>query len=238
MSFGTKTRLIVTLLVLALGLFLVWRANLEPARVSLLLTAAICAATALYALLTYEILLQNQSMAKAAADSAVSMERGLRFSYASSLLYRTFNTKDASLQNRKDCTPFNDDDYKSALSEYSQNKEQMEYVFCEVLNVGRGAATSLTIRAEYTVQDASNSTKRYTVNKEAVVQLLEPDKSVALFICLFKIPTQGDRAKLVRASMNASDSYRDALKEPPLIVNVGSQDHHFEPEAGCIVRLS
>jgi len=113
----------------------------------------------------------------------------------------------------------------------------MEYVFCEVQNVGHGAATNLTITAEYTVQDASNSTKRYTVNKQAVMQLLEPDKSVALFICLFKIPTAGDFARLVNASMKASDSYRDALAEPPLIVKVGAQDHHFESEAGCIVRL-
>src|SRR6266850_1060373 len=233
MSPGTKVRLIVTLLLIIAGFVVIWKANLEPARVSLLLTGTICASTALYALLTLEILLQNQSMAKAAVDSAISMERGLRFSHASNLLYRTFVTKDPTLGGREDCNPIKNEDYSSASRDYSRNKEQMEFVFCEVQNVGHGAATNLTIGTEYTVQDASNSTKRYTVNREAVVQLLEPNSSVALFICLFKIPTAGDFAKLVNASMKASDSYRDALHETPLVVKVGPQEHHFESETGC-----
>jgi hypothetical protein len=238
MALGTMARLIGTLILLVAGFVYVWRNNPDPVRVNFFLTAAICAATVIYALLTLEILIQNQSMAKAAADSAASMERGLRFSYAANLLYRTFSTKDPRLMNREDCAAIKNDDYISAARDYSPEQAQTEFVFCEVRNVGRGAATNLTITAEYSVHDASNPAKNFTVKREASIQLLEPNKSAALLICHLSIPTAGDFAKLVSASMKASDFYSDALHEPPLTLKVGPEDHSCEPEAGCTVRLS
>jgi hypothetical protein len=238
MSSGTKVRLTVALLILAVGFYFLWRANLDPGRLSLLLTATICFATALYALITLEILIQNQSMARAASDSAKSMERGLRFSHACNLLYRTFVTKDPSLASRNGCAPIRNEDYVSALRGYTPGQKQMEFVFCEVQNVGRGPATNLAITAEYKVHDASNSTKFFTVKKEAVMQLLESDKSAAVLICLFSIPTAGDSATLVSASVKANDYYRDALEEPPVTSSIGPQNHHFEPESDCTVRLA
>jgi hypothetical protein len=238
MSRGTKARLIGALILLVAGFVYVWRANPDPTRVTFFLTAAVCAATVIYALLTLEILIQNQSMAKAAADSAASMERGLRFSYASNLLYRTFSTKDPRLANRQGCTPVKNEDYTSASRGYSPEQTQMEFVFCEVLNVGRGPATNLTITAEYSVHDASNPAKNFSVKRETAIQLLEPNSSAALLICHFTIPTAGDFATLVKASMRASDFYSDALQEPPLTLMLGPEEHHCEPAPDCTVRLA
>src|SRR5271156_600836 len=127
MSLGTIIRLILTFVVITGVFVFALYTKLTPERVSLLLTAAICSATLLYASFTFEILLRNQSMAKAAADSAVLMERGLRFSHASNLNYRTVITKDPSLQNRPDCTPIKNEDYQNALRLIKENTQQVEY---------------------------------------------------------------------------------------------------------------
>ena len=238
MSKGTALRQLLTFLVIAAIFIFAWRTKLDSGRVSFLLTAAICAATVLYASLTFEILLRNQSMAKAASDSAMLMERGLRFSHASNLHYLTIITKDPSLQNRKDCTPIENEDYINAQRLTQEDGQQMEFVFSVIKNVGQGAATNLRISAEYKIQDTSNPVTHINVPRAADVQLLEPGKSVALLIYLFKVPTTDDKAEIVRAEMRSSDAYRDALQEIPITAAVSSNDHHFASESGCVARLS
>ena len=240
MSTGTISRLIVTVVVIV-GIFgFAMRTKIDPNRVSLLLTAAICAATVLYAWITFEILLRNQAMAKAASDSAVLMERGLRFSHASDLHFRTILTKDPTLQNRKDCTPINNDEYQNAvrLVQGNAQQQQLEFVFSLVQNVGQGAATNLKISAEYNVRDTSNTIANLHVNRTADVQLLEPDKSVGLLVYDFKVPTANDKAGIIQATIQSSDAYRDAIGDPAIIARIGQEQHHVEPDAGCVARLS
>jgi hypothetical protein len=79
MSFGRKERLGLVISFLALAFVWLYRTKIDPGRVSLFITAVIGAVTTIYALFTFEILLQNQDMAKAAVDSSRFMERGLRF---------------------------------------------------------------------------------------------------------------------------------------------------------------
>jgi hypothetical protein len=237
MSWGTAIRQLLTLIVIAAIFAFAWRTKLSPERVTILLTAAICAATVLYASLTFEILLRNQSMAKAASDSAKLMERGLRFSNAANLHYQSIITKDPKFVNQKGFTPVENEDYSNAMRLLQGNEQQMEFVFCVVQNLGHGAATNLRISAEYKVQDTSNPITHINVSKVADVQLLEPGKSVALLIYLFKVPTTDDKAEIVRAEMRSSDTYRDAVEEQPITIAIDSQAHHFRADAGCIAHL-
>lgn len=237
---GTISRMVVTALVIAAVFVFAIRSKIEPNRISLLLTAAICAATVLYAWITFEILLRNQAMARAASDSAKLMERGLRFSNASDLYFQTMITKDPLLQNRKGCTPINDEEYQNALRlvQGSAGPQQIEFVFCVAKNVGQGAATSLKISAEYHVRDTSNAIANLNVNKSADVQLLEPGKSVALLVYVFKLPTANDKAEIVHATMRSSDAYRNAIQDPPITVSIGRDEHHIDPDAGCVARIA
>jgi|SRR5271170_702857 len=88
------TRMLIVVILLAGALIWVSRTDVKPERVTLFITAVIGAVTAVYALFTYEILLENQMMARAASDSSTLMERSLRFSHTANLLYQTINTKD------------------------------------------------------------------------------------------------------------------------------------------------
>jgi hypothetical protein len=56
--------MLVLCVVLACALVWAWKTDLRPERVTLLVTTVIGALTAVYALFTYEILLENQTMAK------------------------------------------------------------------------------------------------------------------------------------------------------------------------------
>jgi hypothetical protein len=200
-------------------------------------TAVICAVTAVYALITYEILVQNQAMAKAATDSTRVMQQTLRFSYAPNLLYRTINRKDPIFKSSERLTPIDNEDYQTALSEHGEGKQQKEFVFAIVQNVGRGAATNLKIGASYDIRNSSNPTKNYSVKKVASVQLLEPGCAVALCICVYKVPSSGDRVQIVSAHLTTSDFYLDALKEPAQTIQVAPNNHHFESEKGSVVQL-
>jgi hypothetical protein len=237
MSRDTLLRLIATVVVI-IGIFVfALRSTLDPARLSILLTAAICAATVLYASLTFEILLRNQYMAQAAGESAKLMEQGLRFSHASNLLYRTIITKDPTLKSWDGCTPVANEDYKNALKFIEGMEGQSEFVFCIVKNVGHGAATNLRISTQYTIHDTSNAMARLDVPKVADIQLLEPSKSIALLIYLFKVPTADDTAEIVQAILRSSDTYRDAIHELPLTINITRDNHQSQLESGCTARL-
>ena len=163
MSLGRISRLAVVAALLVAGFVWIQRTTLDLPRVNLYIAAAIGAITIVYALLTYEILIQNQAMAQAAVDSTKLTERGLRFSYTPNLHFRTVNTKDPFFRENKEITPFDNDDYRRALAEQGNEPQGQEFVFAVVKNVGRGAATNLNVEAQYKITDSRN------VNKESVV---------------------------------------------------------------------
>jgi hypothetical protein len=230
--------MLIAVILLAVALLWVWRTDARPERVSLFIAAVIGAVTAIYALFTYEILLQNQTMAKAALDSSTFMERSLRFSHSANLLYETINTKNPTFESTSGpVTPIENDDYKRALTEFHEGGEQKEFVFAVVKNKGHGAATNLNIEAKYNITDSSNPNRESSVTKHASVQVLEPKTGVALCIFISKVPTTDDRVSLVSARLTAGDFYRDAIKEPPQRINIDPRMHQTEQATGCVVRL-
>jgi hypothetical protein len=238
MSLRRKGRLLLVAILLAIALVCVWRTKADPSRVSLFVTAIIGAVTTVYALFTYEMLLANQAMARAAVESSTLMERSLRFSHTPNLLYQTINTKDPTFQSRAGVlAPIDNDDYKRALAEFGGGGQQKEFVFAVVQNKGQGAATGLHIDAAYNVTDSSSPNRDSSVAKQGSVQILEAGKAVALCVFISKVPTPDDRVALVSARLTASDFYRDAIHEPEQQIDVDIQRHHTEVESGCVVRL-
>jgi hypothetical protein len=238
MSRGRTLRVAFVMILLAVSLIFVWRTKLEPSRVSLFVTATIGAVTAIYALFTFEILIQNQAMAQAAVDSSTFMEQSLRFSHAPNILYKTIDTKDPTFEAKAGAlTPIDNEDYKRAVAEFGGGGQQKEFVFAIVQNKGQGAATGLNIDAVYNVRDSSNPNRDTSVAKQASVQILEPGKAVALCIFISKVPTPGDRVALTSACLTTSDFYRDAISDPPQRIDIDAQKHHVELEAGCVVQL-
>jgi len=238
MSRGRGLRLVLVSILLAVALFCVWRVKLDSARVALFITAVIGAVTTIYALFTYEILLQNQAMSKAAVDSSTLMERGLRFAHTPNLLYRTINTRDPTFQAKEEfLAPIDNDDYKRALAEFGGGGQQKEFVFAVVQNKGQGAATNLNIDATYSITDNSSPNRDSIVTKQASTQILEPGKAVALCVFISKVPTTGDRVALMSARLTTSDFYRDAINEPVQEIDVDVKRHHTESEQGCVVLV-
>lgn len=229
-------RMALVLLLLAIALFWVWQTKVEPSRASLFVTAVIGAVTTIYVLVTYEILLQNQRMAKAAVDSSTLMEQSFRFSHAPNLVFRTINTKDPAIR-RDSLNPIENDDYRRAVAEFASSGQQKEFVFAVVHNKGQGAATNLNVEAVYRITDSSNPNRETSVTKLASVQILEPGKGVALCIFISKVPTADDRVVLVSARLTTSDFYRDAINEPPQQIDIDISKHHVELESGCVVRV-
>jgi hypothetical protein len=231
MSLGRSSRLAVVITLLGVGFLWIHRTAIEPARVSLYVTAIIGAVTTIYALFTYEILLQNQAMVQAT-------ERSVRFSYTQNLLYRTVNTKDPRFQSAPDVTPVDNEDYRRALAEQGNEQQQTEFVFAIVKNVGRGAATGLVVEAQYKITDSSNVNKEYSVTKRASVQILEPDRASAICIFFSKVPTRDDRVVLVSATITTSNFYRDALNEPAQKIRIDPRNHHADCEQACVVQVA
>jgi hypothetical protein len=238
MTRGRSIRLAAVSVLLLVGFFWIHRTTVEADRVSLYVTAIIGAITTVYALFTYEILLQNQAMAKAAVDSTRLTEQSLRFSYTQNLLYRTLNTKDPSFQSDPDITPVDNADYRRALAEQGNEDQQTEFVFAIVKNVGRGAATALNIEAQYQITDSSNVNKEYSVTRRATVQILQPGKAAALCIFFSKVPTRDDEVKLISATITTSNFYRDALNEPPQRLKIDASNHQVDCEQKCIIKLA
>lgn len=238
MSIARSLRLLLVVVLLVIALAWVWRTKLDSGRVSLFITAVIGCVTAMYALVTYEILLENQAMSRASRDSTALMERSLRFSHAPNLVYATVNTTNPIFSgNAEPVTPIDNEDYERALAAFKTTGDRKEFVFAVVKNKGQGAATNLTIEAVYNITDSSNPNKESSVKKEASVQILEPGRGVALCIFISKVPTAGDKVALVSAHLVTSDFYRDAIKEPALRFNIEVNRHHVELEPGCVVRL-
>jgi hypothetical protein len=237
MSRGTILRASLVFALLALGIVYLLRSHMDETHATLLVTCVIGAVTTVYALFTFEILLQNRLMARATADSVKVMERSLRFSYAPNLLFRTLSTKDPSLEAYNATAAIENDDYKRALQEYKGGEQHMEFVFAVIQNVGAGPATNMSVSARYNIRDTNNPNQSYSVTKQAFVQLIEPNKAVGLCIYMSKVPTTDDLVQLESAEITSSDFYRDALGEGPQLKTVSQKDHHADPEAGCIVKI-
>lgn len=239
MSPAQIIRMLTALALIGGALAWVWHTDMKPERVNLLIAAVIGAVTAVYALFTYEILVQNQKMAQAALDSSKFMERSLRFSYRPSLLYQTINTKDPTFASAQgSILPIENGDYKRVLSEFNSGGEQKEFVFAVVQNKGQGAATNLSIEAIYNITDSSNPNRDATVTKHASVQILEPKSGVALCVFISKIPTPDDRVSLVSAHLRAGDFYRDAIDEQAQNIEILPSAHHVDQPSDCVVRLT
>ena len=235
-------RLLIVIAVLGVGLVWVWKTKLDPNRASLFVTAVIGAVTTIYVLVTYEIMLQNQSMAKATSDSSIFMERSLRFQHSPNLTYRTVNTKDPTFGSKgNSIAPIDNDDYKLAREEFAAGAggQQKEFVFAVVQNNGQGAATNLDINTAYRIVDSSSLNRDAEVRKQALVQILEPHKAVALCVFISRVPTANDRVSLVSAQITAGDFYRDAIGESAqqIAVDVQQHRHHVEADPGCVVQL-
>ena len=238
MSIARGIRMLLVVLLLAGALAWVWRTDAKPERVNLFVAAVIGAVTAIYALFTYELVIQNQTMAKAALDSSELMERSLRFSHTANLLYETINTKDPTFKSAGgSVVPYENDDYRRALAEFGGGAEQKEFVFAIVKNKGQGPATNLTIEVVYNITDSSNPNRESTVSKHASIQILEPQIAVALCIFISKVPTQDDRVSLASARIISGDFYRDAIQEAPLQIDLDLRKHHVERDPGCVVRI-
>ena len=237
MRAGRFFRFAAVFVLLAVGLVWIYRTPIDSTRASLYITAVIGAITTVYALFTYEILLQNQAMAKAAVDSTTLTERGLRFSYTPNLLYQTLNTRDPTFQTKKEITPILNEDYKAALAEHSSEQQQKEFVFAIVKNVGRGTATNVRISAQYQIVDSSSVSKRYTVTKEASIQTLEPACAIALTVFFSRVPTRDDQVRIVSASLSTSNVYRDALHEPAEEIVINIDNHQTDREPDCLIEL-
>jgi hypothetical protein len=165
MTWWPRVRVVGGLALLGVGFYWIWHTKLDPNRANLYVTEAICVVTAVYALITFEILLQNQAMARAATDSTKVMQQTLRFSYAPNLVYQTLNTKDPTLGSVPSCTAVDNEDYQSAMGEFGEGGHQKEFVFAIVRNVGQGVATNLGIDATYNIRDKSSASANFSVNK-------------------------------------------------------------------------
>ena len=232
-----KQTIIVGLLVTAFLVYL-WFAPIEDTKANRLLTILVAAVTAIYALTTYEILLQNRAMARSAAESARIMEQQLRFSGSANLFFSTLNTKEPALR-EKGYEPFRDDEYRNeALREHAPREQQREYVFAVVRNVGPGTATTVAIDATYRVRDTANPNRTYTRTRVANIQILESNKAIAVFVYVARAPTHDDEVQLVRATVRASDLYRDALGIAAVEKVITPENHEVEIDPECVLRVS
>jgi hypothetical protein len=238
MSRGTATGLTIIVVLFCAALYYGWKVKPEPSQATLLVAFVMCAVTAVYALLTFGILRENRAMAEASTNSTHLMERSLRFSFAPHLLYSTLGTKDVKLVKHPGFAPIENEDYRTALNQYVEGEQQVEFVFAVVQNVGRGSATNLDIEAQYSVWDSSSPNKNYTVSKAAAVQILEPGKAVALCIFVSKVPTTDDKVEIIKATLLTSDYYRDALREERQQTSIERGNHHTDSESGCAIRLT
>src|SRR6266481_5111828 len=173
----------------------------------------VAALTAVYAVLTFEIVLQNQKMTKAASESANVMERSLRFSYTPNLIFVTLVTKDPTLISEHNFMPFKNEDYLRACKDLPPAEQTTEFVFAVVRNVGKGPATKVLLKAQYDVKEKTNPNYNFMVKREASAALLKPDNAIALIIHVARSPSAEDGVQLISASLSCGDFYRDALGE-------------------------
>lgn len=237
-SKATTLRVIVIGLALAFVLHYIWKSQLDPSHTSLLLTMVSVALTAVYVVLTFEIVLQNQKMTHAAFESAGVMERSLRLSYSPSIALVTCVTKYPELAELEfHCSPIKNDDYDRAIKEHPAGDRSMEFVFAIIRNVGTGKATKLQMSVRYEVQEQANPNLKYSVAKEASIPLLESGQALALIIHICRTPSAGDGVKLQSASIQWGDFYRDALLEAAQVQEFTAANSSTSKDRECTLII-
>lgn len=225
-------------LVLALVLRYIWRSQLDTSHATLLLTMVSVGLTAVYVVLTFEIVLQNQKMTRATFESAGVMERSLRLSYAPNIALWTCVTKNPTVSELGyPCNPHKNEDYERALKELPGAGQAMEFVFAVVRNVGRGTATKVQVSATYEVQERANPNFKYRVTKTASVPLLEPNQALAVTIHICRSPSAGDAVRLESADVAYGDFYRDALSEAISVQQFTASNSSASKGEGCTLGV-
>jgi hypothetical protein len=207
--------------------------------VTLLVTFVICVVTAIYSLLTFEILLENQSMARATRDSASLMEKSLRFPSSAHLSFRTVATKNPHIENLiSGVLPYRNADFARAIEIFQGGNSEADFVFAVVENKGPGTATKLVFDAIYSIVDSGSENKNLNVQKTATIPILGVGAGIAICVFISRLPTPGDGASLASASIRNSDFYRDAINEPSQTTNIGDSDHQTELLADSSLKIS
>jgi hypothetical protein len=233
MSWASLARLIIVPCALVLVFAHLWKNQSDSTRATLLVTMVIAALTGVYAVLTFEIVLQNQKMSKAASESASVMERSLRFSHAPNLTFTTLITADPTLTSENNVTVYKNEDYLRACKDAPASGQSVEFVFAVVKNVGKGAATKVHLTARYDVTETTNPNFKFSVSRGASVALLEPDRSLALIIHVARVPSVEDGVELMSATLSCGDFYRDALGEAPQEHSFTAANNSVQVNAGC-----
>jgi hypothetical protein len=211
----------------------------KPDDVTLLVTFVICVVTAVYSLLTFEILLENQAMSRATKDSASLMEKSLRFPSSAHLSFRTVGTKDPQISDLlPGVAPYKNADFSRALEIAQGGNSEADFVFAVIENKGPGTATKVKVDASYAIVDSGSDNKNVNVRKVANIPILEAGAGFAICISIARLPTPGDGASLLSASIENSDFYRDAIGDPTQIAAIGTADHQTELLAKSTLRIS
>jgi hypothetical protein len=215
------------------------RTSRKPDEVTLLVTFVICVVTAVYSLLTFEILLENQSMARATRESAALMEKSLRFPSSAHLSFRTVGTKNPHVdQFLQGVSPYQNADFSRAIEISEGGNSEADFVFAVVENKGPGAATKLKINAQYAIVDSGSENKNLNVQKTAALPILGVGAGIAICVFISKLPTAGDGATLISATIENSDFYRDAISEPVLSEAISKTDHQTELLVGSKLKIA
>jgi hypothetical protein len=232
-------RMLILCVALACALIWAWKTNLRPERTTLLVTAVIGALTAVYALFTYEILLQNQTMAEAALESARLTERSLRFSHSGNLTFATRSTRGVQIEAELiGVSAVKNKDYERAVAMAAEGGDQTEFVYAIIENKGKGTATNVSVEAEYRIVDSSNPNGESVLTKHAAIPLVEPSYGFALCIFMARTPTPNDSVILIRAKITSSDFYREAISEPVLTIAILPETHHTDQASSGVIRLA
>lgn len=235
---ATMLRVIGVAIVLALVLRYIWRSQLDSGHSTLLLTMVSVGLTAVYVVLTFEIVLQNQKMTRATFESAGVMERSLRLSYSPNMAFATHITRNPKLGDLGyPCVAHRNEDYERALREQPDAGQAMEFVFAIIRNVGRGTATKVQLTTAYEVQEQANPNFTYKVTKRANIPLLEPNQALALTIHICRSPSAGDGIKLESADVSFGDFYRDALGEATLNQQFAAANSYVAKSENCTLVL-
>lgn len=211
----------------------------KPDDVTLLVTFVICVVTAVYSVFTFEILLENQAMARATKDSALLMEKSLRFPSSAHLSFRTVGSKNPQISEvLPGVAPYKNVDYSRALEVAQGGNSEADFVFAVIENKGPGTATKVKVDASYAIVDSGSDNKNANVRKTANIPILEVGSGFALCIFISRLPTPGDGASLLSANVENSDFYRDAIGDSTQIAAISSVDHQTELLAGSTLRIS
>jgi hypothetical protein len=230
-------RMVALLSLLSAGGIWALKSHLDVNHISATASAISALVTVVYALLTYEILLENQIMAKAALTSASYAERSVRFAHSSNIVYTTFSTKTPDIHlSHPSLRIIENEDYRRAMD--LQEQEQAEFVFAAVENKGPSVATRVAFEANYLITDSGALMKDALTKKSASVPLIDPQSGVALCIFISRVPTPDDGVRLSSARIMFSDFYRDAVGEESKVEEIRADNHQAWRTPGGVLNIN